>query len=112
VQEVAIMTSLLGDPKTGKIPIEYLKVLVGKRRFGEGGCMLTNFSAEEERLPYQEGWRPGAHPIVQKDVTHSIFSLIHENKHKAVEALEVGLGTVHAVESAVTSILPTYCVIM
>jgi hypothetical protein len=70
------------------------------------------FSIEEERLPYEEGWRPAAHPITAIDLTDSVFKLIHANEHKSAEASEVGLGTVHAVQNAVTSILPTYCVIM
>ena len=70
------------------------------------------FSIEEERLPYEEGWRPAAHPIISEDLRHSIFNLIQANEHKSAEALEVGLGTVHAVQNAVTSLLPSYCVIM
>jgi len=93
--ETAILMSLLGDPKNGKIPVEYLKIVV-----------------EEERLPYEEGWRSAAHPITLEDLTHSIFNLIHANEHKSAEASEVGLGTVHAVQNAVTSLLPSYCVIM
>ncbi|KAH8762425.1 Chloroperoxidase [Hyaloscypha finlandica] len=93
--ETAILMSLLGNPKNGKIPVEYLKIVV-----------------EEERLPYEEGWRPAAHPITPIDLTDAVFKLIHANEHKSAEASEVGLGTVHAVQNAVTSILPTYCVIM
>jgi hypothetical protein len=70
------------------------------------------FSIEEERLPYKEGWRPAAHPITPIDLSRSIFNLIQANKHNSAEASEVGLGTVHAVENAVTSLLPSYCVIM
>jgi hypothetical protein len=43
---------------------------------------------------------------------HMIFKLIEANEHKAAEAGEAGLGTVHAVTSAVTSLFPTYCAIM
>ena len=70
------------------------------------------FSIEEERLPYQEGWRPPAQPITLQDLNHPIFKLIQANEHKSAEASEVGLGTVHAVQNAVTSLLPTCCVIM
>jgi len=93
--ETALLLSMLGDPKDGKIPVEYLKILV-----------------EEERLPYEEGWRPAAQPVTLKDMNHVVFNLIHANEHKSAEALEVGLGTVHAVHNAVTSLLPSYCVIM
>jgi hypothetical protein len=106
--------SLLGDPKDGKIPLEYLKILVGKRRFVCTAAIVyaKQFSIEEERLPYEEGWRPAAQPITQKDIIHSIFNLIQANEHKSAEASEVGLGTVHAVQNAITSLLPSYCVIM
>jgi hypothetical protein len=70
------------------------------------------FSIEEERLPYEEGWRSTAQPITLKDLNHLIFNLIQVNKHKSAEASEVGLETVHAVQNAVTSLLSSYCVIM
>jgi hypothetical protein len=67
---------------------------------------------EQERLPFNEGWRAPTKPITQTDMNHLIFSLVKANEHKAEEATQVGLGTVHAVTAAVTSILPTYCTIM
>lgn len=45
-------------------------------------------------------------------MNHMIFKLIMANEHKAAEASEVGLGSIHAVTNAVTSIMPTYCTIM
>jgi hypothetical protein len=93
--ETAILMCLLGDPKDGKIPVEYLKILV-----------------EEERFPYQEGWRPPAQPITLQDLNHPILNLIQANEHKSAEASEVGLGTVEAVQNAFTSLLPSCCVIM
>ncbi|KAH8679681.1 Chloroperoxidase [Tricladium varicosporioides] len=93
--ESALFLGLLGDPKEGKIPVEYLRVLF-----------------EQERIPFNEGWRPSETPVTQGDMNHMIFSLIMANEHKADEAKAVGLGTVHAVSAAVTSILPTYCTIM
>ena len=70
------------------------------------------FSIEEERLPYEEGWRPATQPITPKDLLHLMIHLLHANEHKSAEAEEVGLGTVHAVQNAITSLLPSYCVIM
>ncbi|KAL2062764.1 hypothetical protein VTL71DRAFT_5836 [Oculimacula yallundae] len=93
--ESALFLGILGDPKDGKIPLEYLKVLF-----------------EEERLPFKEGWRPLEQPLTQTQMNHLIFSLTTANEHKAAEAAEVGLGTVHAVTSAVTSILPSFCNVM
>jgi hypothetical protein len=66
----------------------------------------------DERLPYKEGWRKSEKPVTQSDMNHMIFSLIMANEHKATEAAEVGLGTVHAVATVMTSILPSYCTIM
>ncbi|KAH8784745.1 Chloroperoxidase, partial [Hyaloscypha finlandica] len=44
--ESALFLGLLGDPKEGKIPVEYLRVLF-----------------EEERVPFKEGWRRSEKPI-------------------------------------------------
>jgi len=93
--ETALLLGLLGDPKDGKIPIQYLKTLV-----------------EEERLPYKEGWRPSVKPITQSDMNHLILSLVKANDKKAEEAHEVGLGTIHAVTAAVSSLMPNFCTIM
>lgn len=43
--ETAIYLSTMGDPTTGVAPIEYVRSLF-----------------EEERLPYEEGWRPTTEP--------------------------------------------------
>ena len=67
---------------------------------------------EEERVPFKEGWRKSEKEITQGDMNHMIFKLIEANEHKGAEAKDVGFGTVHAVTSAVTSLLPTYCTIM
>jgi len=93
--ESALFLGILGDPKNGQIPLEYLKVLF-----------------EQERLPFNEGWRPNAKAVTQGDMNHLIFKLIMANEHKAAEASDVGLGSIHAVTNAVTSIMPTYCTIM
>jgi len=93
--ESALFLGILGSPQEGKIPLEYLKVLF-----------------QEERVPYKEGWRPIEKPLTQMNMNHLIFSLIKANEHKAAEAQDVGLGTVHAVQAAVTSIMPSYCTIM
>lgn len=119
--ESALFLGILGSPDEGKVPLEYLRVL-----FREFSNLSLSFSLddgiereadhihspEEERLPYNEGWRPNATPLSQTQMNHLIFSLIKANAHKAAEAEEVGLGTVHEVEDAVTSLLPSYCVVM
>jgi hypothetical protein len=75
-------------------------------------CFSLKQFAEEERLPYREGWRPAAETVTQTDMNHLIFSLIQANEHKLAEASEVGLDTLHAVQNAVTNLLPHYCAIM
>jgi hypothetical protein len=76
------------------------------------GGRVADDGTEQERLPFNEGWRPNEHPLTQSDMNHLIFKLIMANEHKAAEASEVGLGSIHAVVNAVTSIMPTYCTIM
>jgi hypothetical protein len=72
--------------------------------------MLT--TPEQERIPYKEGWRPLETPLTQTEMNHIIFELYKSNDHKLTEAEAVGLGTVHAVQTAITGMLPTYCTIM
>lgn len=67
---------------------------------------------EEERLPFKEGWRPSPTPITQSDMNHLILNLVKVNDHKAEEAQEVGMGTIHAVTAAVSSLMPHFCTIM
>jgi hypothetical protein len=67
---------------------------------------------EQERVPFKEGWRKSERPITQGDMNHMILKLVEANEHKAAEASTVGLGTVHAVTTAVTSMLPDFCTIM
>ncbi|KAF2805367.1 Cloroperoxidase [Mytilinidion resinicola] len=93
--ESALFLGILGDPKDGKIPVEYLRVLF-----------------EQERLPFNEGWRPNEKVVTQTDMNHLIFKLIMANEHKAAEAAEVGVGSVHAVAAAVTGVMSTYCTVM
>ena len=74
--------------------------------------LIEDRRGEEERVPFKEGWRKSERQITNGDMIQMIFKLIEGNEHKAAEAGEAGLGTVHAVTSAVTSLLPTYCAIM
>ena len=68
--------------------------------------------AEEERLPVKEGWKKHDTPIQQTDMNHLIFKLIFANEHKVEEAAQVGLGTIHAVNNAVESMMGDYCSVM
>ena len=60
--------------------------------------------AEEERLPYAEGWRPPAE-FTQAMMNHAYFEMMKANEHKAEEAKLVGMGTVEALETGVTSMI-------
>lgn len=81
----------------------------------ESSVLLANtihHFIEEERVPYKEGWRKVDREITQKDMFHLIFSLVEANHHKIEEAELVGLGTMHAVNNALKSLIPTTCNIM
>lgn len=94
--ESALFLNLLG--KEGAAPLEWVRIFF-----------------EEERLPYKEGWRPPK-TLNQDMMNHVIFKLIEANEHKQEEAETVGLGTVHALTAAVTSLTklpnPSYCSVM
>lgn len=78
--ETAIYLSVMGDPKTGIAPVEYIKVLF-----------------EQERLPYEEGWRPTAEPTTLSSLAGMIFELNAANGHELPEGLTVTEGTLKAV---------------
>lgn len=124
--ETSLFTAVLGDKKAGTCPTDYLRIFFGKTFptfdfrlvlgfkstmiSGRQWLLITN--PEQERLPYSEGWRPATEKITQSDMNHLIFNLIQNNPGKSSEATEVGLGTIHAVQAAVTSMLPSFCTIM
>jgi hypothetical protein len=116
--ETALFLAMLGDPENGKIPIEHLKILFGNIYMTllsdqkQRAEWVTYFPAEQERLPFNEGWRPPQETITQSHMNHLIFSLVKANEKKAEEAHLVGLGTVNAVTAAVTNMLPNHCTIM
>jgi len=64
---------------------------------------------EEERLPFNEGWRPSDKVIGVSDFKHLILSLIAANERKVAEAKDVGLGTVIGAVEDVASILHLHC---
>ncbi|KUJ18430.1 Cloroperoxidase, partial [Mollisia scopiformis] len=68
--ETAIYLSTMGDPTTGVAPIEYVKSLF-----------------EEERLPYEEGWRPTAEPTTLASLAAMIFELNIANGEELPEGL-------------------------
>ena len=63
-------------------------------------------------MPVKEGWKKFDSPIHQTDMNHLLFRLFDANEHKSEEAVQVGLGTIHAVNNAVQSMMPDYCSVM
>ena len=60
----------MGDPTTGVTPIEYVRALF-----------------KEERLPYEEGWRPAVRPTTLASLAAVIFELNVANDEKIPEEL-------------------------
>jgi hypothetical protein len=71
-------------------------------------------STEQERFPYAEGWRTPKQPIDQALMNKTISHLIGGNEHKGQEAIMVGVGTIEALKTVVTSFVkvPSACTIM
>lgn len=69
---------------------------------------------EEERLPYNEGWRPPTDPVDQLVMNKTIFNLIAANENKGQEAIQAGVGTIQAMKAVVESFIkvPSVCIIM
>ena len=63
--ETALYLSTLGDPVTGVTPVKYVKVLFGQLlSWGQiDGDGMADFWIEQERLPFNEGWRRSSTPI-------------------------------------------------
>ncbi|CZS89794.1 hypothetical protein WAI453_002840 [Rhynchosporium graminicola] len=74
--ETALYLSTMGNPVTGVAPVEYVKVLF-----------------EEERLPYNEGWRPTASETNLVTLGAMILQLIAANKEALPEGLEITTNT-------------------
>lgn len=56
--------------------------------------------AEEERLPYAEGWRAPAR-FDQSDMNHGFVEMLESHEHGTEEAKLVGVGTIQALKTAV-----------
>ncbi|KAK6580916.1 hypothetical protein PZA11_006404 [Diplocarpon coronariae] len=94
----------------------YERMVKAKKNHADAGKVfeygVKEFVLKEERVPFKEGWRPLEQPLTQTQMNHLIFSLVAANEHKAAEAADVGLGTLHAVANAVTNLFPTHCSMM
>lgn len=116
--ETALLLSVLG--KDGVAPLEWIRVLVGKSscylgdRFSLYNLADTYLFAEEERLPYKEGWRPPTQEVSQPVMSKAIFNLIAANEHKGEEAITAGVGTIQVMKTVVESFIkvPSNCNIM
>ena len=94
--ESALFMNVLG--KDGRTPLEWVRILF-----------------EEERFPYNEGWRPPT-LVDQKAMHNAISKLMAANEEKGDEALTAGVGTVIGLTGAVTGLVKTasenFCVVM
>jgi hypothetical protein len=111
--ETALYLNLLGHD--GVAPLNWVKIFFGEYlSVWLAPLMLTYSTAEEERLPYAEGWRKPTHTIDQPLMNKVIFNLISTNEHKGEEALQAGVGTVTALKTVVQSFIkvPSVCTIM
>ncbi|KAF8856471.1 hypothetical protein BDZ45DRAFT_745377 [Acephala macrosclerotiorum] len=77
--EAVIYLSTMGDPTTGVVLIEYVGSLF-----------------EEERLPYEEGWRPTAEPTTLGSLAAMIFELNIANGEELPEGLTLTESTLKA----------------
>ncbi|KAK6580277.1 hypothetical protein PZA11_007299 [Diplocarpon coronariae] len=74
--ETALYLSTMGDPVTGVAPVDYVKVFF-----------------EQERLPYNEGWRPTAQETNLFTLGGMILQLIAANNDTLPEGLEITTNT-------------------
>ena len=78
--ETAIYLSTMGDPATGIAPVEYVRALF-----------------EEERLPYEEGWRKTVEPTTLASLAAMIFELNVANGEEIPEGLTLTESSLKAV---------------
>lgn len=78
--ETALYLSTMGDPVTGSAPVDFIKVLF-----------------EEERLPYEEGWRPTETPTTLASLGAMILELNLANGEVVPEGLILGEHSLQAV---------------
>ncbi|PNS14734.1 hypothetical protein CAC42_1756 [Sphaceloma murrayae] len=71
--ETAIYLSTMGDPKTGVAPVNYINALF-----------------QEERLPYNEGWRPTKDPTTLSSLGAMVVALNAANGEIVPEGLILG----------------------
>lgn len=77
--ETAIYLSTMGDPTTGSAPVNFIQSLF-----------------EEERLPYEQGWRPTTEPTTLFSLGAMILELNLANGEEVPEGLIVGTHTLQA----------------
>lgn len=58
---------------------------------------------EQERLPYDEGWRPPT-KIDQADLNHGYAEIMKGSEHGVEEAELVGIGTLVGLKAAIMSL--------
>ena len=78
--ETAIYLSTMGDPMTGVAPINFVRSLF-----------------EEDRLPYEQGWRPSTTPTTLTSLGAMIVELNAANGEPIPEGLILGTHSLQAV---------------
>lgn len=78
--ESALYLSTMGDPVTGSAPVDFVQSLF-----------------EEERLPYEEGWRPTVEPTTLTSLGAMIVELNLANGEEVPEGLILGTHSLQAV---------------
>jgi len=87
VGETVLLLAVLGDPKEGKVPLQYLKVLFRKWFLTCLEDFKLTVIIAEERFPHNEGWRPVDTDITQSDIEHMVFGVIGIRTDKVAEEL-------------------------
>ncbi|KAL1303249.1 hypothetical protein AAFC00_006663 [Neodothiora populina] len=85
--ETALYLSTMGDPTTGSAPVDYVNVFF-----------------QEERLPYEEGWRPTLEPTTLSTLGAMIFELNIANGEVVPEGSILGEHSLRAVLVGVDAI--------
>jgi hypothetical protein len=93
--ETALYISVMGDPKTGVAPLEYVKVFFGRTplRLLRLVNQILMLQTEEERLPYAEGWRPPAKQTTLMTLGQMIIKLYTTAGDILPEGLEITTNT-------------------
>jgi hypothetical protein len=105
--QTALVISALGSVTTGEMSINYMRTLFGKHKirpnfFTSSGLRKLTPKLEQERLPWNEGWRPTTTAPTTSSFVTLVLRLVAANEHKLEEAIMVGVSNI---EKAISSSL-------